>query len=203
MIVLYDSVDAGSHVASQITPRYIEWESDTTLVTVPKLMLKQAGWKVVKYPVLRISAKSFLDTQTGEIISKRDMFDRRCPVPHNPSLKLIEQLCILNGLKKRAKDLAVFLLRMRNNRGSFVLPLERLLIGYINRNGRVARIARARSQHFQLIRDIAAVGIIANEQALGSLFQRHGTNTPQSVLEESATWYGWPGIFSGKAIWTV
>jgi hypothetical protein len=199
--VLYDNVDADSYGASQITPRYIEWEPDTTLVSVPKLTLKQAGWKAIKYPVLRVSAKSYLDTQTGEIISKRDMFERRAPVPRNPSVKLIEQLCVLNTLKKRVKDLAVFLLSMRNSRGSFVLPLERLIDGYINRQGKVTRIARARGQHLELIGDIARAGIIANEQALGSLFQRHGINTTQSVLEESFIWYGWPGIFSGKSVW--
>ena len=82
------------------------------------------------------------------------------------------------------------------------MKLSDLLDGYINRNGKVGRMSRARIQHSELIGQIATIGVIANEQALGSLFQKHGPNTPQSVLEEAHIWYGWPGIFSGKALWS-
>ncbi|SAK97929.1 hypothetical protein AWB79_07539 [Caballeronia hypogeia] len=201
--MIYPSIhaDSGHHSQYQTTPRFIEWELEATVVTVPKLMLKQAGWKKIKYPVLRISAKSYVDTETGEIIKKRDMFKLRYPVPQNTGLKLIEQLRVINSLSKKAKELCLFLLKMRNNRGSFVLPLSALLNGYINRNGAITRMCRARAQHGKLITEIAQAGVIANEQALGTLFQRHGHNTPQAVLEEAAIWYGWPGIFQGKALW--
>jgi hypothetical protein len=203
--MLYDDVFAECEegdVTYQPMPRFIEWEPDVVLVTVPRLTLKQAGWRRIKYPVLRISAKTYVDTKTGEIIKKRDMFKFHYPVPHNPGLRLIEQLRVVNKLGKKARELCVFLLKMRNNRGSFVLTLSDLLDGYINRNGVVKRMSRARLQHAELIGQIASVGVIANEQALGSLFQKHATNTPRLVLEESHIWYGWSGIFSGKSLWS-
>ncbi|NRO99511.1 hypothetical protein GWC77_26935 [Paraburkholderia sp. NMBU_R16] len=116
--------------------------------------------------------------ETGEIIKKRDMFKQRLPVPQNNSFRFIEQLSIINSqLSKRARDLCIFLLKMRNSRGSFVLPLSELIDGYINRSAPVSRMARARKQHYDLIGEIAAAGIIAQEQALGSLFQKRCLST--------------------------
>jgi hypothetical protein len=163
-------------------------------------MLKRAGWKNIIAPVLRISPKSYMDGSTGEIRKKRDIFKPRYPVPHNPTMKLIGQLCIINSPGKKARELCAFVLKMRNTRGSFVVKLFDLLDGYINRNGKVGRMPTARLQLAELISQIASLGVIANEQALGSLFQKHGKNTPKSVLEEAHIWYRWPGIFSGKAI---
>lgn len=194
--------ERNAEITYQPSPRFIEWDADTTLVTVPTLALRQAGWMCVKVPVHRISCKSYVDTQTGEIIKKRDMFKSRYPVPHNVSMKLIEQLCVINSLGKKARELCAFLLRMRNNRGSFVLPISDLVDSYINRSGKVARMSRARAQHYELIGQIAAKGVIANQQALGSLFQKLGQNTTQGVLEERSVWYAWPGIFSGKVGWS-
>jgi hypothetical protein len=201
--LLYDKEDAERDTyAYRPTPRYVPWGPDTTLVQVPLPLLKAAGWKKVRERPLRLSVKSYLDTETGEIIKKRDMFKRRLPVPQNTSLRFTEQLSIINTqLNKRARDLCIFLLKMRNNRGSFVLPLSELIDGYINRNGPVSRMARARKQHSELIGEIAAAGIIAQEQALGSLFQKHAPMTAQDVLEESAVYYAWPGIFRGKSVW--
>ncbi len=50
---------------------------------------------------------------------------------------MIEPLAAVNSLDKRARDLCVFLLKMRNARGGFVRPLDRLVDGYIHRNGTV------------------------------------------------------------------
>lgn len=182
-----------------MTPRYIEWDADARLVTVPKLTLKAAGWKHVRRPVCRVVAASYLDRETGEVIKKREMFQRRLPVPNNPSVKMVEQLAAVNSLGSRARDLCVFLLKMRNARGGFVLPLNQLVDGYIHRNGTVARHTRARTQHQKLVGEIAVAGIIANFQTLGSAFQKHGDRAPHKVLEEAAPWYGWSGIFSGKS----
>lgn len=96
----------------------------------------------------------------------------------------------------------MFLLQMRNCRGSFVQPLEDLLGAYINRKGRVARMSRAMNRHVDLIGEIAAAGVIAQEQALGSLFQKHRRLTPREVLEEASAFYAWPGIFHGRNGWS-
>lgn len=97
----------------------------------------------------------------------------------------------------------MFLLKMRNCRGSFVQPLEDLLRAYINRKGRVVRMSRAMNRHIDLVGEIAAAGIIAQEQALGSLFQKHGKLTSREVLEEAAVFYAWPGVFQGQIGWTA
>lgn len=186
----------------QHEPQFVEWEPDTTLVRVPKLTLKQAGWKYVRSPVLRISAKSYVDMLTGEIISKRDMFKLKNRVPSNASMRWIEQLCTLNQLGKKSRELCVFLLQMRNNRGSFVVPLQQVLDGYIQRDGKVARLDKARNAYGNRIREIASLGILVNEQALGTMFQQHRKMCPKAVLEEGAVWLSWPGIFHGKALWS-
>lgn len=193
--VIYLLADEGA----PIIPRYIEWDADARLVTVPKLTLRAAGWKRVRTPVCRIVAATYLDIETGEIIKKRDMFRRRLPVPNNPGLKLIENLVAVNSLGTRARGLCEFLMKMRNERGGFVRPLSDLVDDYINRNGTVSRPARARASHAALVGEIASAGIIANLQTLGSHFQKHGDRAPHKVLEEAAPWYGWPGIFRGKS----
>jgi hypothetical protein len=180
-------------------PRYIEWEADSRLVTVPKLLLRAAGWKRVQTPVHRLEAVSYLDRETGEVIKKREMYRRRLPVPNNLGLRLIEQQAAVNSLGARARNLCTFLLRMRNARGGFVRPLSDLVDDYIHRDGTVDRPARARIAHAKLVGEIAATGIIANLQTLGSDFQKHGDRSPHKVLEEAALWYAWPGIFRGKS----
>ncbi|MDN7932046.1 hypothetical protein QZM52_12220 [Burkholderia metallica] len=187
----------------QVT-RFVPWWPEVTAVRVPALSLKAAGWKKISRPVTRLSVKSYVDLDTGEIIKRRDMFIRRHHVPSNQSLRLIEQLVVLNSqLGKRARELCVFLLKMRNCRGSFVQPLEDLLRAYINRKGRVARMRRAMNRHIDLVGEIAAAGVIAQEQALGSLFQKHGKLTSREVLEEAAVFYAWPGVFQGRTGWPV
>ncbi|KVF71608.1 hypothetical protein WS75_21820 [Burkholderia sp. FL-7-2-10-S1-D7] len=115
---------------------------------------------------------------------------------------MIEQLVVLNSqLGKRARELCVFLLKMRNCRGSFVQPLEDLLRAFINRKGRVVRMPRAMNRHIDLVGEIAAAGVIAQEQALGSRFQRHRRLTTREVLDEAAVFYAWPGIFHGRNGW--
>ncbi|QTO47062.1 hypothetical protein [Burkholderia latens] len=184
--------------------RFVPWWPEVTAVRVPALSLRAAGWKKSNRPVTRLSVKSYVDLETGEIIKKRDMFIRRYPVPSNQSMRLIEQLVVLNSqLGKRARELCVFLLKMRNCRGSFVQPLEDLLRAFINRHGRVARMSRAMHRHIDLIGEIAAAGVIAQEQALGSLFQKHGKLTPREVLEEASVFYAWAGVFQGQTGWTA
>ncbi|CAB3746420.1 hypothetical protein LMG29542_00206 [Paraburkholderia humisilvae] len=199
--MLYNKNDWPRKTIALQLPRFVPWPPDTTVVRVPKLSLRNAGWKKIGMPVTRLSVKSYVDMETGEIIKKRDMFEQRLPVPSNASLRWIEQLCIVNSLGKKAKELCVFLLKMRNSRGSFVLPLANLIDVYIHRNGTVLRISRARHSHYDLIGDIAAAGVIAQEQALGSLFQKHARLSAQDVLEESAAYYAWPGIFRGRGSW--
>ncbi|MBB3005329.1 hypothetical protein FHX57_007718 [Paraburkholderia tropica] len=180
-------------------PRYVEWEPDTTLAVVPTHVLKSAGWKRVTRPVYRVVAGSYLDLQTGEIIKKRAMFQRRLPVPRNAGVQVLEQLGTVRALGKRSRELCEFLLRMRNGRGGFMRPLPDLVDDYIHRNGTVQRAARARTAHAVFISDISRAGILVNMQTLGSAFQKHGDRSPKKVLEEAAPWYGWPGIFRGKS----
>lgn len=62
---------------------------------------------------------------------------------------------------------------------------------------------RAMNRHIDLVGEIAASGVIAQEQALGSLFQKHGKLTSREVLEEAAVFYAWPGVFQGQTGWAA
>ncbi|GLZ22645.1 hypothetical protein [Burkholderia plantarii] len=190
--------DISQRVELHPPPRYVEWEPDAKLSVVPQHVLRAAGWQQVQRPVYRVSAGSYVDLETGEIVKKREMFQRRLPVPRNTGLHLVEQLGVVNSLGKYPRDLCVFLLRMRNGRGGFVMQLQDLVDSYIHRNGTVDRLTRARKTHAEWIGEIARAGILANMQTLGSKFQKHGDRSPRKVLEEAATWCGWPGVFRGK-----
>ena len=62
-------------------------------------------------------------------------------------------------------------------------------------------MSRCMNWHNDLIGGIAAAGVIAQEQALGSLFQKHVKLTSRAVLEEAAVFYAWPGVFQGRTGW--
>lgn len=47
-----------------------------------------------------------------------------------------------------------------------------------------------------LVGEIAAAGVIAQEQAFGSFFQRH-----REILDEAAVCCAWPDIFHGRNDW--
>jgi len=191
--------DTSRYIEHPPRPRYVEWEPDATLTVVPRHELRAAGWKQVQRPVYKVSAGSYVDLDTGEIIQKREMFQRRLPVPRNTGLHLVEQLGKVRTLGKYPRDLCTFLLKMRNGRGGFVLPLPNLMDGYIHRNGTVERLPRARKTHAQWVGEISEIGVLANLQTLGAMFQKHGDRSPRKVLEEAATWYAWPGIFRGNS----
>lgn len=144
--------------------------------------------------------KAYIDTEDGVIYTVREMYQQKFYVPSNVGLLMQERMGTLNKLRGRVRELACYLLSMRNNRGGFVQTLETLVDGYINRDGKVteSNLARSRERVGTMIGKLSSHGIIANETTLGVKFQLNRLNSARDNLEEASVWYGWPGIFQGK-----
>ncbi len=187
-----DSED--SHFIIKARHEAIAW-SETS---VRRSDLKDAGWKLRtarkgSFPVTRIVPHTWVDTETGEVITTNpnEKSARRVskapPTPESMSDRCIRYSILLNALSPNKREFVQYIIKMRSRRGGLVEPLTDALDRWIAyRHPEILQNNKARKRQ-SLKGLLYTLGILADEQTLTREHQLAGWSTKADKLAEAST----------------
>ncbi|KAB0657133.1 hypothetical protein [Burkholderia diffusa] len=161
---------------------------------VPKERLRAAGWKITKTmpPVTQVVPDTWVDMETGEIITKLEARKRGIKLPgarstSEKALALGERLA---GCTPSERPFVRYLLEMRNHRGGLIRPLRDLLDLWIARECPGIRSTDKARKQKQLQSIIERRKLMVSDVTMAKDLQVLNPNiTKQGILEEGATAY--------------
>lgn len=167
---------------------------DGTCKAVPKERLQAAGWKVMKgmRPVTQVLPDTWVDTETGEVITKTEAQKRGIKLPRarSASDKTLDMCGRIAACTPSERGFVSYLLNMRNHRGGLVAPLETVLDRWIDSECPDIRSTNKARKRNQLRSIIERHGLMANDTAMAKDLMLINPNiTKQEVIEEAAKLY--------------
>jgi hypothetical protein len=173
-------------------PRYTPWSG--THKVVPKERLKAAGWKVTKRmrPVIQVSPEEWVDTETGEILTKTEARKRgiQLPTVRSTSDKALDKHTRLSECTPSERPFVGFLLSMRNRRGGLVAPLDAVLDRWIEAAFPDIRPTNGARKRKQLRSIIERRRLMVNDTTMAKDLMLINPNiTKQEMIEEAAKLY--------------
>ncbi|OWJ59145.1 hypothetical protein BWU74_18185 [Paraburkholderia caledonica] len=155
---------------------------------VPKTRLKQAGWKKVASAVHYSQPTEFLDTNTGKVLTNRDVFMRSINVGigYSISERYIESLVTFNNCTAKELPFIRFILCARNRRGGLIMDVRDLIDIWLGLEGiQVRSTDRARKRR-SMVNMLKKRKILANDTTLSPHFQlRAKVSRREAVQEET------------------
>ncbi|SAK40114.1 hypothetical protein AWB75_00159 [Caballeronia catudaia] len=114
-------------------PKYVA--IDGSYRVVPKERLRSAGWKVTKktLPVVQKVPDTWLDTHTGEIVTKTQARKHKIRLPELRSVsdKFIDTHIRIGDCPPKERPFVAYLLAMRNRRGGLTAGLDAVIDRWI------------------------------------------------------------------------
>ncbi|MGF6443623.1 hypothetical protein [Paraburkholderia youngii] len=180
---------AATELSHQAVPRYEVFGGGYKVV--PKKRLRTAGWKVTKTmsPVTQAVPDAWLDLETGEILTKSEARKRgiKLPMVRSTSDKALTLAERLAGCAPSELPFVRYLLKMRNQRGGLVGPLDAILDRWIARACPEIRSTDKARKRKQLRSIIERRKLMVNDVTLAKDLQILNPNiTKQGILEEGA-----------------
>ncbi len=166
---------------------------------VSESFLKGSGWttpngkprRYVRPKVTYIEPDIWLDTDTGELMTKTDFRkeNKRLPMAKSISMRMLETVGKVNSCKPSEREFISYILNMRNRRGGLVEDLVTLVDRWIGfKHPEIADANKARKRK-SLISILEINKIMANSQTLVRDLQILGNPTKQEIIEEGAKVY--------------
>jgi hypothetical protein len=199
----------GAHSSKHIKyARYIATKG--IFKALPKTYLKSAGWtnpfnssrSYVRPVVTYLSPTEWLDTETGEIVTKTaaDKFNIRIDQGISISERFMSTQVRLNDCTATERPFVGFTLRMRNRRGGLVTDLITVLDIWIN-HAHPSTLPNHRARKRKaLTKVLFDRKILANNQTFTKDLQILGSPSKQEILEEAATVFGWLPIRKANGV---
>lgn len=184
-----EELNAVTTVATTQNARYVAIGG--TYKVVPKERLRAAGWYVTKstLPVTQCAPDTWLDTETGEVITKTDAKKRgiKLPMARSISEKALDIFERIAACPPSEQAFAGYLLNMRNHRGGLVAPLDAVLDRWIAVHCPGIRSTNRARKRKQLRSIIERHKLMVSDTAMAKDLMLINPNiTKQDVLEESA-----------------
>lgn len=184
-----EELNAVTAVATTKDARYVAIGG--TYKVVPKERLRAAGWYVTKstLPVTQCAPDTWLDTETGEVITKTDAKKRgiKLPMARSISDKALDIFERIAACPPSEQAFAGYLLNMRNHRGGLVAPLNDVLDRWIAVESPGIRSTNRARKRRQLRSIIERHKLMVSDTAMAKDLMLINPNlTKQEVLEESA-----------------
>lgn len=159
-----------------------------TRKTVSDHSLKAAGWKRRKNasPVTYLEPLEWIDTQTGEIVTKAEARKRGVTAPVSISLRMIKTQGLLRRCSPKKRDFLDYILRIRNKRGGLIVDLRTAIdrwIAYKHPQMDSTDRARRRKSYEGFLYE---KGIMADGQTLTRDFQLMAFTTKKDHLGEAS-----------------
>lgn len=186
--------DEDSHFITKARHEAVAW-SETP---VRRADLKDAGWQLRttrkgSFPVTRMVPYTWVDTETGEVITTnpKEKSARRVskapPTPESMSDRFIRYSILLNTLSPDKREFVQYILKMRSRRGGLVEPLTAALDRWVAyRHPEILQNNKARKRE-SLKGLLYKLGILADEQTLTREYQLAGRSTKADKLAEAST----------------
>lgn len=170
-------------------PRYAA--IDGTFKAIPKERLRAAGWRVTKTMrlVTKVVPDTWLDLETGEILIKAEARKQGVKIPDvrsasDKALALGERLAECTPSER---PFVRYLLKMRNQRGGLVVPLDTLLDLWISWECPGIRSTDKARKRKQLRSIIERRKLMVSDVTMAKDLQILNPNiTKQEIIEEAA-----------------
>ncbi|CAB4050201.1 hypothetical protein [Paraburkholderia phenoliruptrix] len=184
------SAQSSAHANPSATEeRYVAIQG--THKAIPKARLKAAGWKVTRgtRPVTEVIPDTWMDMTTGEIITKEQARKRGIKLPgvrsnSDKALALCERLARCSPSER---PFVRYLLKLRNQRGGLVGPLDAILDHWIARACPAVRSTDKARKRKQLRSIVERRKLMVNDVTMAKDLQVLNPRlTKQGILEESA-----------------
>lgn len=165
---------------------------------VSNVDLNNIGWKKpkkstgdnVRRTVTHLLPDTWLDTDTGEIITKKtDARANGIQFFQPTHVRMLNTQARIRECAPKERKFVIYVLRMRNRRGGLVIDLRSILdlwIRHAHANLRKKDIARKRKQ---LENILYTRRIMVNSQTLATDLQIHTNPNPQEIIEEASIVY--------------
>lgn len=141
------------------------------------------------HPVTQVVPDTWVDLETGEVITKTEARKRsiKLPVVRSASDKALALCERLAGYPPSERPFVRYLLQMRNQRGGLVAPLETLLDRWIARECLSIRATDKARKRKQLRSIVERRKLMVNDPTMVKDLQILNPNiTKQGILEEGA-----------------
>jgi hypothetical protein len=184
-----EELNAVSAVSTNEEPRYVAIGGSYKVV--PKDRLRAARWNVTKHmrPVTQCAPDTWVDTETGEVITKTDAKKRgiKLPMARSISDKALDLCERVAACTPSERPFVGFLLNMRNHRGGLVASLDSVLDRWIDSECPGIRTTNRARKREQLRAIIERRKLMASDTAMAKDLMLLNPNvTKQEVLEERA-----------------
>jgi hypothetical protein len=165
-----------------------------TYKVVPKERLRAAGWKVTKSmrPVIQVVPDIWVDTETGEIITKTEAQKRRIKLPmaRANSDKALDMCERIAACTPSERPFVSYLLNMRNHRGGLVGPVDTISDRWIAAACPGIRSTDKARKRKQLRSIIERRRLMVNDTTMAKdLMLLNPRITKQEMIEEAAKLY--------------
>lgn len=153
---------------------------------VPKTRLKQAGWKKIADIVQYSQPTEFLDTNTGKVLTNRDVFMRSINVGMGYSIseRYIESLVTFNNCTERELPFIRFILCARNRRGGLIMDVRDLIDIWLGLEGVHVRAGDRARKRRSMINMLKKRKVLANDTTLSPHFQLRAKVTRREAVQE-------------------
>ncbi|WOD15950.1 hypothetical protein [Paraburkholderia kirstenboschensis] len=159
---------------------------------VSRTKLKVAGWFSVKgfrrSTVTTVEADTWLDTSTGEILTKKSARENgiRIPMAKSISERMLDTIGRIQRCAPGEREFVTYVLKMRNRRGGLVVDLDTVIEFWIAHKYPGIRSTDKSRKRRRLGAVLEDRRVMANSQTLASDLQVLGNPTKQEIIEESA-----------------
>ncbi|MFS8976857.1 hypothetical protein PO002_20500 [Cupriavidus necator] len=157
-----------------------------TYKTIPEESLTAAGWNRKKGAdkITLIQPKTWVDLETGEILTQNQLRDCGMQFGSSKSERTIKTQAILGRCPPKKQDFAYYILKLRNKRGGLVVDLKTALDYWIAyEHPKIDSTDKSRKRR-SLEKFLEERGIMANNQSLSKDLQFLGNPTKTEILEE-------------------
>jgi hypothetical protein len=132
---------------------------------IPKTVLKLAGWKKITGIVQYAQPQEFIDTETGEILTNRDIFMRaiNSGIGYSISERYLDSLITFNRCTSKELPFIRFVLSVRNRRGGLLMGIRDLIDVWLDISGIQVRPGDLARKRRSMINMLKKRKILANE----------------------------------------
>ncbi|MFL9882029.1 hypothetical protein PQR66_03275 [Paraburkholderia agricolaris] len=155
---------------------------------IPKTTLKQAGWRKIAGIVQCAQPQEFIDTETGEILTNRDIFMRSINVGigYSISERYLGALVTFDECTEKELPFIRFVLCARNKRGGLIMDIHELVNVWLDIKGIEAKGGHLARKRRSMIDMLKKRKILANDTTLTPHFQlRAKVSRKEAVQEET------------------
>ncbi|MGF6995183.1 hypothetical protein [Paraburkholderia sp. GAS32] len=162
-----------------------------TYKVVPRERLRAAGWRVTKgmRPMTQVTPDTWVDTETGEIITKTEAQKRgiKLPMARSNSDKALHMHACILACTPSERPFVSYLLKMRNQRGGLAAPLDTILDRWIAAACLGIRSTDKARKRKQLRATIERRKLMVNDTTMAKDLMILNPNiTKQEMIEEAA-----------------